>query len=64
METNIEQLKCGQCRNDKHLIYQRENGEILIECIECESTSQITITKPIIQISNNSGLGTICKFSS
>ncbi len=64
METNIEQLKCGQCGNEKHLIYQRENGEILIECIECESTSQIIITKPKIKISNNSGLGTICKFSS
>lgn len=60
METNLEQLKCGQCGTEKHLVYQRQNGEILLECIECGSTSEITITQPKIVIRNISGLGTIC----
>ena len=61
METNLEQLECGQCGTKKHLVYQRENGEILLECIECGSTSEIKITQPKIVIRNVSGLGTICR---
>lgn len=62
METNIEQLKCGQCDQEKHRIYQRQNKEIILECIQCESQSEIVLTNPEIKIRNNSGLGTICKF--
>lgn len=62
METGLAQLKCGQCGNEKHLVYQRQNGEFLVECIECGSTSEIKITQPKIVISNVSGLGTICSF--
>lgn len=60
METNLEQLKCGQCGTGKHLVYLRSNGEILLECIECGSTSEIKITQPKIIIRNASGPGTIC----
>jgi uncharacterized Zn finger protein len=59
---NLEQLKCGQCSEEKHLLYVRQNGEILAECIKCGSTSEITITKPKIVIGNVSGDGTLCVF--
>jgi len=62
MEEKIEQLKCGQCGNEKHKLYIRPNGEIIVECIECESQSQIIMKKPEIIIRNNSGLGTICVY--
>ncbi len=60
MEANLEQLKCGQCGTEKHLVYQRPNGEMLLECIMCGSTSEIKLTQPKIVIRNVSGLGTIC----
>jgi uncharacterized Zn finger protein len=60
METNLEQLQCGHCGTKKHLVYQRPNGEILLECFECESTSEIKITTPKIVIHNVSGFGAIC----
>jgi len=62
MKTEIEQLKCGGCGEEKHLLYQRENGEIIAECIKCQSTSQIIVTQPEIKIYNNSGQGTLCIF--
>jgi len=60
METKLEQLKCGHCGNGKHLVYQGQNGEILLECIKCGSISEIKITTPKIVIRNVLGLGTIC----
>jgi hypothetical protein len=45
---------------DKHLAYQRPGGEVLLECVECGSVSEIKVTQPEIIISNVSGLGTIC----
>lgn len=62
METEIKQLHCGQCGEARHLVYERSNGEIIVECIACKSSSEIVITKPEIRINNNSGLGTICHF--
>jgi uncharacterized Zn finger protein len=61
METNVEQLKCGGCGTEKHLVYQRKNGEIILECVKCGSTSEIKFTQPKIVIRNVSGYGTICK---
>ena len=60
MKTKEYKLTCGQCGNEKHLVYKRENGEILLECVMCNSVSLITIINPIIVIKNESGLGTIC----
>lgn len=63
MEKNINyKLKCGQCENDKHLIYQLPNKEILIECIKCGSVSELILLKPEIIIRNFEGLGTITNF--
>jgi len=62
METNLEQLRCGQCGCYYHNLYKRENGEIVAECRDCKSTSEIVITQPEIIIKNNSGLGTLCVF--
>ena len=62
METNINQLKCGHCGTEHHVAYVRQNGEILLECTKCGSTSEVVITSPEIVIHNVSGLGTICSF--
>lgn len=62
METNISQLKCGECSEETHLIYIRENGEIITECIKCKSMSEITCTEPKITINNLNGNGTLCIF--
>jgi uncharacterized Zn finger protein len=60
METNIQQLKCGECGEEKHKIYRRENGEIITECIKCKSQTEIVITEPKIITRNNFGSGSLC----
>ena len=62
METNIQQLGCGQCGEKKHELYLRPNGEIIVECIKCKSTSDITVTNPKIVIGHVNGDGTLCVF--
>lgn len=63
MEINLEQLKCGECGEKRHELYLRPNGEIIVECIKCDSKSIIKIHgEPEIQIRNHSGLGTICVY--
>jgi NAD-dependent SIR2 family protein deacetylase len=62
METKLEQLRCGQCGEKKHKLYLRPNGEIVVECVNCKSRSEITITHPKIVIGHNDGDGTICIF--
>jgi len=62
MELKLEELKCGQCGEPKHYLYLRNNGEIITECINCKSQSEIVISEPKIKIRNNSGLGTLCVF--
>jgi len=62
METEIKQLRCGECGESKHELFQRPNGEIVAECIKCKSQSEIVISKPKIQINNNEGMGTLCVF--
>jgi len=63
METNINKLVCGHCGTENHLAYIRQNGEILLECTKCGSTSEVVITSPIIVIRNLIGLGTICELN-
>ena len=60
METNIKQLRCGECGEKKHLLYLRENGEVLSECIKCKSVSEIICPKPKMEIYNVTGNGTLC----
>lgn len=60
MELDIQQLRCGQCGELKHVLYLRPNGEIITECITCKSQSEIVITKPKIEIRNNEGMGRLC----
>ena len=63
METNLKQLRCGECGEPKHRLFIRENGEIIAECIECKSQTEITIhNKPKIVLSNLSGDGSLCVF--
>ena len=62
METNLEQLRCGQCGEKKHELYLRQNREIVVECISCKSRSEITVTHPKIVIGHVEGDGTICVF--
>ncbi len=62
METNIKQLKCGGCGEAKHKLYIRQNEEIIVECINCKSQSELIVPKPKIEIRNVAGLGTICNY--
>jgi uncharacterized Zn finger protein len=62
METNLEQLKCGNCGEKKHLLFIRPNGEILAECTKCGNVSEIVVTKPKIEIRNVKGDGTLAKY--
>ena len=64
IEAKLEPLKCGQCGEGKHLLYIRQNGEILVGCIKCGNVSEITIQEPEIIINNVSGNGTLCVFPS
>jgi len=50
IETNLEQLRCGECGQKKHELFIRDNGEIITECITCKTKSVITLTKPKITI--------------
>ena len=60
METNIQQLKCGECGEERHKIYRRKNGEIITECIHCKSQTEIVVTAPTIITNNVSGGGSLC----
>ena len=62
METDIKQLRCGECGGTEHELFIRPNGEIIAQCITCLSQSEIVISKPKICIKNNSGKGTLCVF--
>jgi len=62
MEIKLEELKCGECGNEKHKLYLRPNGEIITECCKCKCQSEIIVTKPEIKIRNNFGSGTLCVF--
>jgi NAD-dependent SIR2 family protein deacetylase len=62
METDIKQLRCGECGETKHELYIRANGEIIAECCKCKSQSEIIINKPEIIIHHNAGNGTLCVF--
>jgi len=62
METNIKQLRCGECGETKHLLYIRPNGEVITECVECGTQSQIVITPAKLEIKNHCGDGTLCVF--
>jgi uncharacterized Zn finger protein len=61
METEIKQLRCGECGEEDHKIYTKPTGELITECINCKSQSIISITEPKITISNYDGYGTLCK---
>ena len=63
METNLEQLRCGQCGQKKHELFIRPNGEIITECITCKTKSVITLTKPQITIEfHENSTGRLAKF--
>ena len=62
METKLEALRCGGCGHTCHKLYIRLNGEIIVECIQCGSQSEITTNKPEIKIRNLKGGGTLCVF--
>ena len=62
IETNLQQLRCGECGEVKHNLFIRPNGEIIAECTKCKSQSEIIFTKPKIEIRNYAGGGTLCIF--
>jgi hypothetical protein len=62
METNIEKLRCGGCGGDVHKLYKRKNGEIIAECVHCNSKTEFIVQNPKIEMHHNSGDGTLCVF--
>lgn len=62
METNLSQLSCGNCGADQHILYMRLNGELIAECHQCKSKTEIITNNPKIILRNIEGLGTLCIF--
>lgn len=59
---NLEQFKCGECGEENHKIYLRKDGNIIVECIKCKSSSILYPTEPKILIRNHSGDGSLCVY--
>lgn len=43
------QLRCGNCGNEKHYLYQLENS-ILVKCVKCLTFSEISVSPAKIKI--------------
>jgi hypothetical protein len=63
METNLNQLRCGQCGETKLSLYLRTNSEVLAECIRCNSVGAIFCLKREIEIKKLSVFGTFGNFN-
>ena len=62
METCLKKMQCGNCGGSKHELYEAENGDILVKCVECSNVSRVTITQPKIEVKNERGDGRITVF--
>lgn len=69
MDTNIEQMRCGQCGTDAHKVFAPQQNQTItqtnvlyLECCHCKSVTEIGIMQPKITISNHSGRGTLANF--
>jgi len=53
----LEKFRCGGCGNDTYLIFKQQDNEtdLFTKCIQCDSMTEITITKPRIEL--NWGIG-------
>lgn len=60
MATNLKELKCGECGDELHRLYLKENGAIMVECVACLCKTDIDITPAKIQLIPNEGLGVLC----
>lgn len=61
METDLKQLRCGSCGEEKHRLYTKDN-KIYVQCYKCCSISILSVSQPKINIDNHSGDGTITVF--
>jgi uncharacterized Zn finger protein len=62
MGENLKKLRCGECGETPHELFQRETGEIIVKCIKCKSESIIYTSQPRLIVDNYGGSGTICHF--
>lgn len=62
MKATIRELKCGECGGKEHKLSLKGDGNVLVECIRCNSMSIIMPDRPTLIIENYSGLGTLCVF--
>jgi transcription elongation factor Elf1 len=47
---NLKKFKCGNCGNDKYLLFTNDKKniqQIITECIECKCQSEINIVQKI-----------------
>ena len=61
METNLIQLKCGECGGESHKIYQRPNKELIISCLNCTSKTVVSMRQPEITLTpHEKSFGCLC----
>ena len=48
MIDGLKTMCCSGCGEKRHLIF-RKDGDFYTECIECESLTKLSVTKPKIQ---------------
>ena len=57
-----KKMKCGSCGNDKHVLYIKDNGNVIVKCTQCENQSVIKPRPAELTINNHKGDGCICVF--
>lgn len=63
METDLQKYRCGACGDDKYHIYRNSKGELITECMGCESTTLVTLTEPKITLEwHGDSNGMMCIF--
>ena len=55
-----KKMKCGSCGNDKHTIYLKGNGNVIVKCTQCKNQSEIKPVPVELAIINHKGDGCIC----
>lgn len=63
MQTGLKQLCCGNCGFHGVELFTVEGGGLLAECMECKSTTDISITKPqfSFRFASEASKGILCQ---
>lgn len=47
MKEDAKKMRCGNCGGRLFSISSLENGDLIVECSTCESTTEVTVTSKI-----------------